>query len=85
MKTPHMTATEHLNIMKQTQIDGSSSVCSAKCTNVAYISASVIILKSVSRHSSWNRSRAAALTSVCVCVFTAVCVRSLRCVCTLDG
>ncbi len=36
--------TEHLN-MKQTHIDESSSVYSAKCTNVAYISASVNIVK----------------------------------------
>ncbi len=31
MKTSHMTATDHLNITKQMHIDGSSSVCSAKC------------------------------------------------------
>ncbi len=30
VKTPHMTATEQLNITKQMHIDGSSSVCSAK-------------------------------------------------------
>ncbi len=67
MKTPHMTATEHLNITKQMHIYGSSSVCSAKCTNVAYISANVkmvkmsILIVSRQRHSSWNRSRASAL------------------------
>ncbi len=31
MKTPHMTAAKHLNITKQMHIDGSSSVCFAKC------------------------------------------------------
>ncbi len=52
----------HLNITKQMRIGGSSSVCSAKGTNVAYISASVNIVKisilivSRQRHSSWNRS-----------------------------
>ncbi len=62
--------TEHLNIMKQMHIDGSSSVCSAKCTNVAYSSASVNIVKisilivSRQRHSSWNRPRAAALNAL---------------------
>ncbi len=51
-------------------IDGSSPVCSAKCTNVAYISASVNIVKisilivSKQRHSSWNMSRAAALNAL---------------------
>ncbi len=35
--------TEHLKITKHT--DGSSSVCSAKCTNGAYISAIVNIVK----------------------------------------
>ncbi len=61
VKTLHMTGyrtSEHDETM---HIDGSSSVCSAKCTNVAYISASVNIVKIsvliVSRqsHSSWNR------------------------------
>ncbi len=32
LKTPHMTTTEHLNITKKMQIDGSYSVCSAKCS-----------------------------------------------------
>ncbi len=60
VKTPQMTATEHLNITKQMHIDGSSSVCSVKCTNVTYISASVNIVKisilivSGQMHSSWN-------------------------------
>ncbi len=45
VKTPHKTTTEHLNITNQILIDGSSSLCSAKCTNVAYISASVNIVK----------------------------------------
>ncbi len=55
-----MTATEHLNLTKQMHIDGSSSVCSAKDTDVAYISASVNIVKisisivSRQRHSFWN-------------------------------
>ncbi len=31
VKTPHMTTTEHLNIMKQMHIDRSSSICSEKC------------------------------------------------------
>ncbi len=31
MKPPHMTATKHRSITKQMDIDGSSSVCSAKC------------------------------------------------------
>ncbi len=52
----------NLNITKQMRIGGSSSICSAKGTNVAYISASVNIVKisilivSRQRHSSWNRS-----------------------------
>ncbi len=57
-----MTATEHLNITKQMHIDGSSSVCSVKCTNLAYITASVnivnisILIVSGQMHSFWNRS-----------------------------
>ncbi len=43
---PNMTATEHLNITKQMHIDGSSSICSAKCKQM-YISASVNIVKNV--------------------------------------
>ncbi len=31
VKTPQMTATEHLKITKQMHIDGSSFICSAKC------------------------------------------------------
>ncbi len=59
---PVRPANEHLNIMKQMYIDGSSSICSAKCTNVAYISASINIVKisitivSRQRHFSWNSS-----------------------------
>ncbi len=62
--------TEHLNIMKRMHICRSSSVCSAKFTNVAYISASIntvkisILIVSRQRHSSWNRSRAAALNAL---------------------
>ncbi len=63
-------ATEHMNITKHMYIDGSFSVCSAKCTNVAYISANVNIVKisilivSRQRHSSWNRLRAAVLNAL---------------------
>ncbi len=70
VKTPHKTTTEHLNITNQILIDGSSSLCSAKCTNVAYISARVNIVKisilivSRQRHSSWNRLHAAALNAL---------------------
>ncbi len=46
MTDPNMTATEHLNITKQMHIDGSSSICSAKCKQM-YISASVNIVKNV--------------------------------------
>ncbi len=48
----------------------SSSICSAKCSNVAYISESVNIVKisllivSRQKHSCWNRSRAAALNAL---------------------
>ncbi len=61
-ESPHMTAIEHLNKIKQMHIDGYYFVCLAKWTNVAYISASENIVKIsiliVSRqtHSSWNRS-----------------------------
>ncbi len=52
---------------KTSENSETSSICSAKCTNEAYISASVNIVKisilnvSRQRHSSWNRSDAAAL------------------------
>ncbi len=65
------TATEHLNIMKQMHIDRSSSVCSAKCTNVAYISASVntvkisILIVSRQRHSSWNARHCTQRSKLC--------------------
>ncbi len=58
------------NIMKRMHICRFSSVCSAKCTNVSYISASIntvqisILIASRQRHSSWNRLRAAALNAL---------------------
>ncbi len=71
MKTPHLAGvTKHLRITKQIHISSSYSVYSAKCTNVGYTSASVNIVKisllivSRQRHSSWNRSHAAALNAL---------------------
>ncbi len=43
-KNENMTDTEHLNITKQMNIDGSSSVFSAKCKQM-YISVSINIVK----------------------------------------
>ncbi len=65
-----MTAIENLNIKKPMHIDESSSICSAKCAKVAYISESVNIVKisllivSRQKHSCWNMSRAAELNAL---------------------
>ncbi len=62
-------ATEHMNITKHVYWRIFFRL-SAKCTNVAYISANVNIVKisilivSRQRHSSWNRLRAAVLNAL---------------------